>query len=60
MGFSPKKMVAAALMAASLALGGCAYDDYGYGGINTGYGVAGGYGGYGDGYYGNPGYGYGG
>jgi hypothetical protein len=50
-------MAAAALMTASLALGGCAYDDYGYGGVNVGYGVAGGYG-Y-DGY-GYPAYGYGG
>ena len=59
MRFSPKWIATAALAAASLALGGCAYDDYGYGGVNVGYGVAGGYGGYDDGYYGYPGAAYG-
>lgn len=56
MRFSPKLIATAALTAVSLALGGCVYDDYGYGGVNVGYGVAGGYG---DGYYGYPGAAYG-
>jgi len=43
-------VAAAALLASTLALGGCAYDDYGYGGVNVGYG---------GGYYGDA-YGYGG
>ena len=60
-----KRMLAASALGASLLLGGCYYDDYGYGGVNAGYGsggygydngYAGGYG-YDDGYYGG-GYGY--
>jgi hypothetical protein len=58
MRFFPKMMATLALTAGAFTLGGCVYDDYGYGGLNVGYGVAGGYD---DGYYGYPGgaYGYG-
>ena len=33
-----KKAVSAAALASALLLGGCAYDDYGYGGMSVGYG----------------------
>lgn len=58
-----KKALSAATLASALMLGGCAYDDYGYGGMSVGYGSPYyddyGYGPYGwyDGYY-YPGNGY--
>jgi hypothetical protein len=35
---SMKKVASAAALASALLIGGCAYDDYAYGGVNVGYG----------------------
>lgn len=45
-----RRVASAALLASTLALAGCAYDDYGYGGVNVGYGSGGYYEPYGYGY----------
>jgi hypothetical protein len=50
---SMRKVASATVLASALALGGCAYDDYGYGGVNVGYGAP-----YYDGYPYGYGYGY--
>ena len=57
---NPRRRFAATglVVMAGLGLGACAYDDYGYGGVNVGYG-GGYYDDYGPGYYGDyPGYGW--
>ena len=46
------RIPAALAVIASFGLGGCAYNDWGYGGVSVGYGT----GGYYDGYYGDGGY----
>lgn len=51
-----KRLLAAIGLTGAILLGGCAYDDYGYGGVGAGYYGGGGYyDGYGGGYY-QPGY----
>lgn len=53
-----KRLALGLALAPAVLLGGCAYDDYGYGGVNVGYGSGGYYDPWYDGYYGYPRYGW--